>query len=118
MRARFACRLAGARHLAAARHLTGARYLALHPGAVAIIAIAGFTAGCGNNATNNPTTTTTTTTTATTTTATTTTSAAVAPPPAAPTQKNLNPNGPNSFAPNRGNTPPPVYQNPHAHPPG
>jgi hypothetical protein len=103
-----------------------ARHFAGYTGAVALIAIGGLTAGCGNNATNNPTTATTTTTT-TTTIATTTSAAAAAPPPAAPTQKNLSPTGPNSFAPNP-NTPPPAFmppsikQNPYlrpgARPPG
>jgi hypothetical protein len=85
-----------------------ARHFAGYTGAVALIAIGGLTAGCGNNATNNPTTATTTTTT-TTTIGTTTSAAATAPPPVAPTQNNLNPNGANSFAPNPNDTPPPAY---------
>jgi hypothetical protein len=99
-----------------------ARHVAGFSGAVALIAIGGLTAACGNNATNNPTTTTTTTT------ATTTSAAATAPPPVSPTQNNLSPSGPNSFAPNPNDTPPPVYmpprtyqnpyQNPHAGGPG
>ena len=95
-----------------------ARHFAGYTGAVAVIAIGGLTA-CGNNATNNPTTATTTTTT---TIATTTSAAATAPPPVAPTQNNLTPNGPNSFAPNPNDTPapaympPPVKQNPFTKP--
>jgi hypothetical protein len=99
-----------------------ARHFAGYTGAVALIAIGVLTAACGNNATNNPTTATTTTTT-TTTIATTTSAAATAPPRVAPTQNNLTPNSPNSFAPNPNDTPPPaympppVYQNPFVGPP-
>ena len=81
-----------------------ARHFAFYTGAVAIIAIGGLSAACGDNATNNPTTATTTTT-------------------IAPTQNNLNPTGPNLFAPNPNETPPPafmpppVYQNPFVGPP-
>jgi hypothetical protein len=89
-----------------------ARHVAGFTGAVALIAIGGLTAACGNNATNNPTTTTTTTTT----TATTTSAAATAPPPVSPTQNNLSLNGPNSFAPNPNDTPPPAYMPPPVKP--
>jgi hypothetical protein len=97
-----------------------ARHFAGYTGAVALIAIGGLTAACGDNATNNPTTATTTTTT---TIAPTSSAAATAPPPVAPTQNNLNPTGPNLFAPNPNETPPPafmpppVYQNPFVGPP-
>jgi type IV secretory pathway VirB10-like protein len=92
MRARrFACHLAG------------------YSGAVALIAIGGLTAACGSSATNNPNTATTTTAT---TIAPTTSAAATAPPPVAPTQNNLNPTGPNLFAPNPNDTPPPAYMPP------
>lgn len=86
-----------------------ARHFAGYTGAVALIAIGGLTAACGNNATNNATITTI---------ATTTSAAATAPPPA---EKDLSTNGPNSFAPNA-ITPPPafmpptVYQNPYLKP--
>jgi hypothetical protein len=99
-----------------------ARHFAGYTGAVAIIAIGGLSAACSDNATNNPTTATTTTTT-TTTIAPTSSAAATAPPPVAPTQNNLNPTGPNLFAPNPNETPPPafmpppVYQNPFVGPP-
>jgi hypothetical protein len=82
-----------------------ARHFAGYTGAVALITIGGLTAACGNNDTKNPTTATTTTTTI----ATTTSAAATAPPPVAPTQNKLTPNGPNSFAPNPNDTPPPAY---------
>jgi hypothetical protein len=88
-----------------------ARHFAGYTGAVALIAIGGLNAACGNNATNNPTTATTTTTT-TTTIATTTSAAATAPPPVAPTQNNVNPTGANSFAPNPNETPPPAFMPP------
>jgi hypothetical protein len=98
-----------------------ARHFAGYTGAVALLAIGGLTAACGNNATNNPTATTTTTTTPTI--GATTSAAATAPPPVAPTQNNLNPTGPDLFAPNPNVTPPPaylpppVYQNPFQGPP-
>ena len=86
-----------------------ARHFAGYTGAVALIAIGGLTAACGDNATNNPNTATTTTAT---TIAPTTSAAATAPPPVAPTQNNLNPTGPNLFAPNPNDTPPPAYMPP------
>jgi hypothetical protein len=65
-----------------------ARHFAGYSGAVTLVAIGGFTAACGNSATNNPTTATTTTI------APTTSAAATAPPPVAPTEKSLRMAGP------------------------
>jgi hypothetical protein len=85
-----------------------ARHLAGFTGAVALVVIGGLSVACGSNATNNPTTTTTTPTT----TAAATSVPATAPPLVSPTQNRVSPSGPNSFAPNPNDSPPPAYMPP------